>query len=266
MSKEITVSNEVQTIEFNGKMVRMALIDGAPWFVAKDLVEAIGGKWSSHAIDCVPAQHKGLKPIPTLGGVQEIATVSEAGMNRYLSRSDLPAAQPWQDHICEVILPSIRKTGAYVTRPVSIEELCVMQSQALLDQRKRLDALEANHGSRLDSIEAALTVVEAPKLLPAPEAEVPAKTKRKLVNRIVTRAVRWNPGMSKEERQLSFRAKWNEFYTEFVDTYGQNLKQRADNRAKETGKKCDPLDIAEELGLIEQCYALALHLYGRQQP
>lgn len=266
MSTEIVVSNQqTQTIEFNGANVRMVMVNGEPWFVAKDLVEAIHGAWKgTQTIEHIPAKHRGVTSVVTQSGEQQMVVFSEAGMNRYLSRSDLPAAQPWQDYICEVILPSIRKTGAYMAKPMSIEELCVMQSQALLDQRKRLDALETNHGSRLDSIEAALTVTDAPHQLPAPEAEVPSKTKRKLVYRLVTRSVRWHPGMGKDERKLAYRARWNEFYTEFVDTYSQNLKQRADNRAKETGTKCDPLDIAEEIGMIEQCYALALKLYGRQ--
>lgn len=146
----------------------------------------------------------------------------------------------------------------------ALEEQQLEQARQL-EEHKAKQLAQGRHqeeqDKRLDSIETALTIVDEPKQLPPAAADVPETSKRKLTVRLVSSSVRWHGGMDKEERSLAFRTKWNEFYADFSDTYGKNLKQRAENRAKETGKACDPLDIAEELGLIEQCYALALKRY-----
>lgn len=111
-----------QPIQFLGKQLRMVVLgtdaagDPAPGCVAKDLVEAVGAEWKtgkSGSIDHIPAKYKGAYPIGTPGGVQAVTCLTEAGMNQYLFRSDKPAAQPLQEHLAEVVLPSIRKTGSY---------------------------------------------------------------------------------------------------------------------------------------------------------
>ena len=138
-------------IEFNGRTVRMVPGD-EPVFVAKDLVEAIGGTWKgvSGTLPHIPAKYRGVCQIQTTSGVQQLTTLTEAGVNRYLSRSDLPDAQPWQDHICEDILPSIRKTGRYEApgaKPAVIDPTSVLlafmreQAQAQREDSERRDRL-----------------------------------------------------------------------------------------------------------------------------
>lgn len=113
-------SPESKTIEFNGACVRMILDErGEPWFVAKDLVEAVGATWrGADGISHIPAEYRGVRSVRTLSGDHEVIVLAEAGMNMYLFRSDKPAALPWQRHLAEVVLPTIRKTGQYVTRGV----------------------------------------------------------------------------------------------------------------------------------------------------
>ena len=65
--------------------------DGDPAFVfvAKDLVEAVGAEWKgSSNLGHIPEKYRGVLSVRTPSGAQEMLTLTEAGMNMYLFRSD----------------------------------------------------------------------------------------------------------------------------------------------------------------------------------
>ncbi|GGW89356.1 putative antirepressor - phage associated [Streptomyces noursei] len=86
------------------------------WFVAGDVCRALGlsGQVTNH-LRKLPARHKGLNPIKTPGGVQQLNCVSEPGMYSLIFRSDKPEAREFEAWVTEDVLPSIRKTGSYQT-------------------------------------------------------------------------------------------------------------------------------------------------------
>jgi hypothetical protein len=61
----------------------------------------------------VPNKWKGINPINTLGGMQNMLCLSEQGLYFFLGRSDKDAALPFQMWIADKVIPSIRKTGHY---------------------------------------------------------------------------------------------------------------------------------------------------------
>jgi prophage antirepressor-like protein len=98
--------------------VRVVEQGGEPWFVGKDVAVALGYAEASVAnlkalFQAVPDEWKGHKQIMTLGGEQDMLTISEQGLYFFLGRSDKPAALPYQKWIAGDVVPSIRKTGAY---------------------------------------------------------------------------------------------------------------------------------------------------------
>ena len=96
--------------------VRVVERDGEPWFVAKDIAMALGYAQDSKVgvlFKNVPEEWKGVKRIHTLGGEQEMLTISEQGLYFFLGRSDKPAALPYQKWVAGEVIPSIRKTGCY---------------------------------------------------------------------------------------------------------------------------------------------------------
>ena len=137
-------------IEFNGRTVRMVPGDD-PVFVAKDLVEAVGATWKGdQTLAHIPADFRGVTSVVTPSGVQQMVTLTEAGANMYLFRSDKPAALPWQRHLAEDVLPSIRKTGRYEApgaKPAVIDPTSVLlafmreQAQAQREDSERRDRL-----------------------------------------------------------------------------------------------------------------------------
>ena len=109
---------QLNTFTFEGAPVRTVEIDGAPWFVAKDVAERLGYPESSIAtisklIGHIPDDWKGRNPIPTPGGMQDLAILSEQGLYFFLARSDKAAALPFQRWIAGDVMPALRRTGSY---------------------------------------------------------------------------------------------------------------------------------------------------------
>jgi prophage antirepressor-like protein len=103
--------------------VRAILRDGEPWFVAKDVLAALdysGASNASRVIAHVPEEWRGVNPIHTPSGEQQMAVLSEQGLYFFLGRSDKPKALPFQKWLAGTVLPAIRKTGRYeVANPPS---------------------------------------------------------------------------------------------------------------------------------------------------
>ena len=117
---------------------------GSLLFVGKDVAKALGYPESSltnipRLFRSVPDEWKGRKPIPTLGGEQEMLVVSVAGLYFFLARSDKPKALPFQKWLAGDVVPSIRRTGSY-SSPQTEDEIL---SQALIIAEGRLGML--NH-------------------------------------------------------------------------------------------------------------------------
>lgn len=104
------------TFNFSGHTIRIIVRDSEPWFVAKDVMAALG--YSGHSAPAkvcehIPEEWKGVNPIHTLGGQQKLLCLSEPGLYFFLGRSDKQTALPFQKWVYGEVLPSIRKTGGY---------------------------------------------------------------------------------------------------------------------------------------------------------
>jgi anti-repressor protein len=109
-------NSALQVFDFEDRQIRVAMKDGEPCLVAKDIVEGVGAVWKGDAgsIAFVPEEWKGVCSVQTPGGMQEMTVLTEQGVYFYLARSDKPAALPFQKKVAGEILPSIRRHGAYM--------------------------------------------------------------------------------------------------------------------------------------------------------
>jgi len=112
MKNEITVFNN----EVFGNL-RSVNIDGEPWFVGNDVAEALGYARPRKAIlDHVDEEDK-MKDVPIRDphGVEQYPTwINESGLYSLTLKSKLPAAKKFKRWVTSEVLPSIRKTGAYM--------------------------------------------------------------------------------------------------------------------------------------------------------
>jgi len=117
--------NELQVFKFENREVRTVIIDGEPWWVAKDVAENLGYSPESNPARLfanVPEEWRGVKPIHTPGGLQNMLCISEQGLYFFLGRSDKPKALPFQKWIAGDVIPSIRKKGTYTISGDTHEE------------------------------------------------------------------------------------------------------------------------------------------------
>lgn len=99
---------------FKNRVVRQVILNGEPGFVAKDVAEALGYKWSGiRTVQHVPEEWRGVESVSTPSGNQDMHILTEPGLYFFLGRSDKQAAVPFQKWLAGDVLPAIRKTGTY---------------------------------------------------------------------------------------------------------------------------------------------------------
>ncbi|MCI7403912.1 MAG: phage antirepressor [Pyramidobacter sp.] len=141
--------NELQVFDFKGQSVRSVMVDGAPWWVAKDVCEVLGLDIASGARG-LEDDEKALQIMQTLGGSQEMTIISEAGLYSLILRSRKPEAKEFKRWITHEVLPAIRKHGAYMT-PETLEkaltnpDFIIRLATELKQEQERRQALEAQH-------------------------------------------------------------------------------------------------------------------------
>lgn len=109
------MKNEVQIFSNDQfGQVRTIEVNGEPWFVGKDIAEALGYKNSKIALkDNVDTDDKGVTKVTTSGGKQNVIIINESGMYALVFGSRLPKAKEFKHWVTSEVLPTLRKTGTY---------------------------------------------------------------------------------------------------------------------------------------------------------
>lgn len=95
--------------------IRALEIDGEPWFVGKDVAQALGYANPQKAIrDHVDNDDKTVNDLFTVKGTKGIL-VNESGLYSLVLSSKLPDAKKFKRWVTHDVLPTIRKTGGYVS-------------------------------------------------------------------------------------------------------------------------------------------------------
>jgi prophage antirepressor-like protein len=293
------MSKALQVFRYDANEIRVAMIDedGNPWFVAKDVCDALDLTYVSKSIEDLDSDEKGRTTVPTLGGPQEMSTVNESGLYSLVLRSRKPEAKAFKRWITREVLPQIRKTGRYEPSPPVMDELGMIQTQALAIARMVDDIRE----SKKVSVEASKKADEAKALAAAASAEAVASTAKAasaeaaaaqnalqliaMVDRqhaalasipslpapslpAIPRTTRDNVvevlryaaiRLHAEHGNITTRA-----YRELRTRHGLDALRRLQNLKKQRGNShLTGLDVVERHGLMEELYAICVELFGR---
>lgn len=103
--------------------LRTLSIDGEPWFVAKDVCDALGLSNTTEALRNLDEDEKGNISNYELAqnGGRSPLIVSEPGLYKLIMRSRKPEAKAFQRWVTHEVLPAIRSHGGYLT-PAKVEE------------------------------------------------------------------------------------------------------------------------------------------------
>lgn len=115
--------------------VRVSEIGGNPYFVGKDITDILGYRNSRKAlIDHVDDEDKGVTKCDTLGGIQEVTVINESGLYSLILSSKLQKAKEFKRWVTNEILPSIRKTGGYISGQENLTDNEIMAKALLVAQ------------------------------------------------------------------------------------------------------------------------------------
>ena len=140
--------------------VRTIEIDNEPWFVGKDVAEALGYSNTRDALD----RHVEKEDKNTVGihdgnrGNPNMTIINESGLYCLILSSKLPGAKEFKHWITHDVIPSIRKTGAYMTQETL--EAAILNPDYLLQVVTALKE-ETDKRKALEVVNATLTVDKA---------------------------------------------------------------------------------------------------------
>jgi prophage antirepressor-like protein len=117
------------TFCFGCNAVRTAGTLDEPMFCLKDVCKVLGTKNHRDVSNALHPRFKGVVCIDTPGGKQDFVCVTEQGLYRVLIRTRSKVAEPFQDWLCEDVLPSIRKTGRYENKEL-MRQVAVLKDTA----------------------------------------------------------------------------------------------------------------------------------------
>lgn len=96
---------------------------GEPWFVAKDVCNALDLGRQQDSTRYLDSDEKGECLVDTASGKQRMVTVNEPGLYSLIMRSRKPEAKAFQRWVTHEVLPAIRRDGGYmVARDETPEE------------------------------------------------------------------------------------------------------------------------------------------------
>lgn len=249
---EMTVFKNLVHPEFGE--LRTVEIDGEPWFVGKDVAAALGyANPTKAAREKVYQEDRGVSKIDTPSGTQQMTIINESGLYSLILSSKLPSAKEFKHWVTSEVLPSIRKNGAYIRNqenmtPAEIVARGLIAAQKIIEEREKEIVHLNNRCGRLTQ-----TIAEKQDVINAISRNVPAPTKRMMLNRVMRRR---SPELA--------QSRWSYLYARFDEIYHKNVKIRMKNYNAEPGhRKCySILDFIEKvLNMLDELYDLAVKLF-----
>lgn len=107
-------SNIPQVFNYGNSRVRLVTIDGEPWFVGKDVADALGYSNSRAALmKHVDDEDKADVAIHDGSQNRGMVIINESGLYSLIMSSKLSTAKKFKRWVTHEVLPAIRKTGTY---------------------------------------------------------------------------------------------------------------------------------------------------------
>lgn len=242
--------------------VRVIMQNGEPWFVGKDVAEALGYTKARNAmsqhVDEGDALKRGVSD--SNNHIQQMTIINESGLYSLILSSKLPSAKKFKRWITSEVLPAIRKTGGYVdknrsdlfldtylpfadetTRTLFKSTLDVINSQNEMIRQKNQEISE-----KTEQIDYQTNVIHGLT------KDIPTADMRHILNRIL----RNNHG--------KFERRWMVLYREFDNIYKFDTRARYENYMI-SGKKPkvkNRLDYIDKvLNMLPQLFDVATKLF-----
>lgn len=132
--------NDLQEFGFEGKAVRVVMVNNEPWWVLKDVCDVLEIANSRDAADRLDEDERNTVALNDgIRGNPNKTIINESGLYTVILRSDKPEAKRFRKWVTAEVLPAIRKTGSY---SVAIPRTFAEALQLAADQAKELEKKE----------------------------------------------------------------------------------------------------------------------------
>jgi len=157
--------NEIVKI-YKNYPVRIVQKNSEPWFVAKDIAEILEYAETSVMLRRLfPDELEKVESTEIVGsscrhgGSRQMTIISEAGLYNAILGSNKPEAKNFQRWVTHEVLPSIRKTGAYIAPNLGVEVL----GKIVLSIKEQYEWLIKENSSMRQKLEYALQFIPKSK-------------------------------------------------------------------------------------------------------
>ena len=125
---------------YNNQPVRVVEKFGEAWFVAKDVCDILDLGNSRDAVSALDEDERAVANIDTPGGMQKMNIISEAGLYSMIFRSRKEEAKSFKRWVTHTVLPTIRRTGAYVSTDLGLEDCLNMVNKLSAQLHEMMDS------------------------------------------------------------------------------------------------------------------------------
>ena len=127
--------------------IRVIIIDNEPLFCLADICKVLDLTTPAKVANAIKSEFElgelSSYSFDTGYGIKNFTMITEAQLYFVLMRSDKSEAKEFRKWINTEVLPSIRKTGSYSTKPLSQIEILQSSIAILAEQEKKLNLLES---------------------------------------------------------------------------------------------------------------------------
>lgn len=228
--------------------VRTIVKNDEVWFVGKDVAEALEYVNTKQAlIDHVDVEDKqifkgsDLRPLDFVIPNRGMTFINESGLFSLVLSSKLPTAKEFKRWITKEVIPSIRKYGGYIAKPLNQLDILEQSIKLMKEQQKRIE----EHSNRLAKIESNIEQIKELE-------QINASNWRLYFGSVTRKIAKYYPCLDMENPYQAIR---HEFYERLENEAHCNLNIRLKNkkeRAYKAGlnknkiKEINKLDIIEE--------------------
>ena len=136
--------NPISVFSYETQEIRTVIIDGEPWWVAKDVCSILGLSDVAMSLQRLDNDEKGTNTIGTPGGMQTVSIINESGLYSLILTSRKPEAKSFKKWITSEVIPSIRRSGMYSITNPNLPDFTnpAIAARAWADQFERADTAE----------------------------------------------------------------------------------------------------------------------------
>ena len=131
--------NELKVFNYERNEIRTVLIDGEPWWVAKDVAETLGYAETNNMVKRLDEEE--FMSYKLEGMNMKSVLINESGLYTSIIGSQLPTAKQFKKWVTSEVLPSIRKNGGYINNqenltPEQIVANALVVAQNIIENQK----------------------------------------------------------------------------------------------------------------------------------